>query len=112
MRRQIRRVGRHPEIQSLAVRHRKEVLYGDAVYHAGQCCIIYVKVQLKTSLTKEQSAILTKKRRLMRVFHSPRRSKGTSGRSLSAWQATAQLVPLVLPHVIQTFGRPRSAVCL
>jgi hypothetical protein len=39
------------------------------------------------------------------VHRSPRRARGTICRSLSAWQATAQIVPLVLPHVSLTFGR-------
>ena len=42
----------------------------------------------------------------------PCRPRGTSSRSLSAWHATAQLVPLVRSHVSLTFGRPCSAVRL
>jgi hypothetical protein len=38
----------------------------------------------------------------------PRRPRGTSSRSLSAWQATAQLAPLVLAHFGLTFGRRAS----
>jgi len=48
----------------------------------------------------------------MGIYHSSRRPRGSSSRSLSAWQATAQLVPLVLSHVSLTFDRPYSAVRL
>jgi hypothetical protein len=35
----------------------------------------------------------------------PYRPRGTSSRSLSAWQATAQLVPLLLSRFSLTFDR-------
>jgi hypothetical protein len=47
-----------------------------------------------------------------RFLPFPCRPRGTSSRSLSAWQATAQLVPLVLAHLSLTFDRPCSAVRL
>jgi len=45
-------------------------------------------------------------------FAIPLPSKRHKQRSLSAWQATAQLVPLVLSHISLTIGRPCSAVRL